>query len=352
MLQILTPNGWSDFDGVKKTKDRDVVHIDGLTCTPEHLLKDDRGVFVEARYHDKYIKESSHKADVYDVMNVDKGHQYYTNGVVSHNCVFKGSSNSLLTGETLEQCIAHEVIDKHGDIEIFEHPKEGAEYLITVDTSRGVGQDYSAFVVFDVSDMPYKVVAKYKNNRISPMVYPTIVYNAAIHYNEAQVLVEINDIGGQVSDILFHDLEYENLIQVSMEKNRQVMGMGTNPRLGVRTTVAVKSVGCANVKTMIEKGVLELRDDNIINEFGTFIPKGKSYEADAGCHDDLVMCCVMFAWATTQQYFIDMTDRDARKRVMEEAESRAYDDLAPFGMIESEMGTFDSETALFDEHVF
>lgn len=269
-----------------------------------------------------------------------------------HDCVFRGSSNSLLSGHTLERLISHEVVDKHGDIEIFEQPKEGHEYLITVDTSRGVGSDYSAFVVFDISDMPYRVVAKYKNNRISPMIYPTIVYNAATHYNEAQVLIEINDIGGQVADILFHDLEYEEIVQVSMEKNRQVMGMGGNPRLGVRTTTAVKSVGCANVKTMIEKGVLELIDHDIIDEFGTFVPKGKSYEADVDCHDDLAMCCVIFAWATTQQYFVDLTDRDARARVMQEAEERAYDEIAPFGMIDSEMGMYDSEVALFEDSMF
>jgi phage terminase large subunit-like protein len=250
-----------------------------------------------------------------------------------HGIIFRGSQNSLLSADTLAQLVINKPIDTFGDLKVYAHPINGHEYFVTVDTSRGVGGDFSAFVVFDVTQVPYKVVATYKNNTISPMIYPQVIKTVADKYNGAYVLVEINDIGEQVANILYYEFEYENLLMCYSEKSLQTIGFKNDARIGVRTTTQVKSIGCSSVKTMIETGRLELSDEEMIDEFGTFVPKGKSYEADSGAHDDLVMCCVLFAWATVQQYFIDLTDKDVRKNVRGILEEDLMESLLPFGII-------------------
>jgi len=199
-----------------------------------------------------------------------------------------------------------------------------------------VGGDYHAFSVIDLSLKPYEVVATYRNNHLDPLVYPTLIYNVATHYNMASVLIEINDIGEQVANNLYYDLEYENLLMVTREKNRQVLGFGGNPRVGVRTDKAVKAIGCSNIKTMIEKEQIILNDADMINEFGTFVPKGGSYEADKGAHDDMVMTLVLFAWASMQTYFIDLTNRDLRVALLQQMEDRSMEEVSPFGFIDND----------------
>jgi len=263
------------------------------------------------------------------------------------NVLFRGSSNSLISGNVLEKLIERSPVEVRDDLKIYEHPilpddeQAGHIYAMTVDVSRGLSQDFSAFIVFDVTQLPYKVVATYRNNKISPVLYPTIINSTAQHYNNAMVLVEINDIGEQVASILYNEYEYEELLMTKSDKSRQIIWYGNDCKLGVRTTTAVKSVGCSNIKTLVENEKIELNDKTVIDEFGTFVPKGKSYEADSGANDDFAMCCVLFAWATTQQYFKDMTDINTRVELLKDKENN--EQLTPFGFIERDFDPTDGQ---------
>lgn len=257
-----------------------------------------------------------------------------------HGLIFRGSQNSLLSSDTLARLVVKRPVATYGHLTVYKEPIKanekgaGHEYFITVDTSRGLGKDYSAFIVFDITTKPYEVVAVYRNNRISPMLYPQVIRSIADKYNEAYVLVEINDIGEQVANILYYDFEYENLLKCYTDKSYQTIGFIKEPKVGVRTTVQVKSIGCSNVKTMIETDNLILNDSQTIEEFGTFVPKGRSYEADQGANDDLAMCCVLFAWASVQDYFIDLVNRDVKKDVNDGMYDDIMNELLPFGIID------------------
>lgn len=251
------------------------------------------------------------------------------------NCLFRGSTNSLIAGNVLAQIpeLTPEIVKN--DVKIYFEPDKERIYAMMVDVSRGLGQDFSAFVVFDVTEVPYKVVATYRNNKISPLLYPTIIYSTAKYYHDAMILVELNDIGEQVSSILFDEYEYEELLMTKTDKNRQIMWFGSDCKKGVKTSTAVKAVGCSNIKSLIENNKIELNDKTIIDEFGTFVPKGKSYEADSGANDDLAMCCVLFGWATTQQYFKDITNINTREELLKKRKDE--DDLMPFGFVENDI---------------
>ena len=190
---------------------------------------------------------------------------------------------------------------------------------------------------FDITNFPYKVVAKYRNNEIKPMLFPNIIHNVAKGYNNAFLLVEVNDIGDQVASIIQYDLEYENLLMASMRgRAGQVVGQGFSGKktqLGVRMTSAVKKLGCSNLKAMMEDDKLLTCDYEIISELTTFAQKHNSFEAEEGCNDDLAMCLVIFAWLVAQDYFKEMTDNDIRKRMYEEQKNQIEQDMAPFGFI-------------------
>jgi hypothetical protein len=200
-----------------------------------------------------------------------------------------------------------------------------------------LGNDYSAFIVFDITEFPYKCVAKYRNNEIKPMLFPNIIEETAKGFNNAWVLVEVNDIGEQVANILHYDLEYDNMLMASMRgRNGQVVGhgfSGKKSQMGVRTTAQVKKLGCSNLKTLIEDFKLLTLDYEIISELTTFAQKHNSFEAEEGCNDDLAMCLVIFAWLVAQDYFKEMTDNDIRKRIYEEQKNQIEQDMAPFGFI-------------------
>ena len=209
-------------------------------------------------------------------------------------------------------------------------------FVVVVDTSRGQGLDYSAFSVIDVSQMPYRQVAKYRNNEISPMLYPNAIYTIAKKYNEAFVLIEINDIGAQVADILYYDIEYENIMMTSMKgRAGQQIGGGfaKDSCLGIKTTKQVKRIGCATLKDMIEHDKLIVEDFDTISELTTFSSRNNSYEAEEGTHDDLVMTLVLFSWLVQQRYFKDLTNMDIREKLFSEQMKMLEDDLTPFGFI-------------------
>ncbi len=220
---------------------------------------------------------------------------------------------------------------------VYEEPQKDRDYIVTVDTARGIDHDYSAFVIFDISEFPYKTVARYKNNEIKPMLFPNIILDMAKAYNQAYVLVEVNDIGEQVATILQYDLEYENMLMCSMRgRAGQQVGTGFSGKktqMGVRMTAAVKKTGCSNLKALVEEDKLVTSDYDIIAELTTFIQKKQSWEAEDGCHDDLAMCLVIFAWLVAQDYFREMTDNDVRKRIYEDQKDQIEQDMAPFGFI-------------------
>ncbi len=248
---------------------------------------------------------------------------------------FLGSANTLISPNILKILAFIDPKSKHydGSLSIYEEPEDGRNYFLVADVSRGVGIDSSAFLVYDVTEMPYKVVAAYKNNLIEPILYPEIIYQVARSYREAFVMIEINDNGQQIADILHQDLEYENIVYTTVKgRAGQVLGAGfaPNTQRGVRTTKQVKRLGCVNMKTMIEKQQIILNDFHVINELSTFIHKGNSYEAESGAHDDLVMCIVLLSWATTQTFFKELTDTDFRAKILAEREKMWEDEVLPF----------------------
>ena len=258
---------------------------------------------------------------------------------VEFECEFLGSINTLIAPSILRNMVYDSPITKNAGLDIYEKPEKDHNYIITVDVARGLGNDYSAFIVFDVTQFPYKVVAKYRNNEIKPMLFPNVILDVAKGYNNSYILVEVNDIGDQVASILQYDLEYENILMASMRgRNGQIVGQGFSGKktqLGVRTTAAVKKLGCSNLKTLIEDHKLTTCDYEIISELTTFAQKHNSFEAEEGCNDDLAMCLVIFAWLVQQDYFKEMTDNDIRKRIYEEQKNQIEQDMAPFGFIET-----------------
>ena len=256
---------------------------------------------------------------------------------VEFECEFLGSVNTLIAPSKLRNLIYDAPITKNAGLDIYEDSVKDHNYMITVDVARGLGNDYSAFIVFDITEFPYKVVAKYRNNEIKPMLFPNIIHSVAKGYNNAFLLIEVNDIGDQVASILQYDLEYDNLLMASMRgRNGQVVGQGFSGKksqLGVRMTAAVKKLGCSNLKTLIEDDKLLTCDYEIISELTTFAQKHNSFEAEEGCNDDLAMCLVIFAWLVAQDYFKEMTDNDIRKRIYEEQKNQIEQDMAPFGFI-------------------
>ena len=254
-----------------------------------------------------------------------------------YNCEFLGSSNTLIDASKLGTIPYADPISKKGSVDKFEEVIPGHTYLVSVDTSRGSGIDYSAFIVFDITSVPYKVVAKYRDNEIESLVYPTIVYNVGRHYNYAYVLVEVNDIGQQVADILLHDLEYENVLS-TRSKGRAGQGIGGGAGikygLGVRTTTQVKRIGCANFKSLVENDKIIINDYDLLYEMFRFIEHNNKYEAEEGEHDDLVMCCVLFSWLVHQEYFKELCDNDARLEVLSSNQKLIEENLIPFGFID------------------
>ncbi len=258
---------------------------------------------------------------------------------VEFECEFLGSVDTLINPTVLRNLVYEDPIKKNKGLDVYENPIPERNYIVTVDVARGVSHDYSAFIVYDITDFPYKVVAKYKNNTIKPMLFPNIIKDIAVAYNQAYVLTEVNDLGDQVASILYFDLEYENILMCAMRgRAGQIVGSGFSGKksqLGVRMTAAVKKLGCSNLKTLVEDHKLITKDYDIISELTTFIQKGRSFEAEEGCNDDLAMCLVIFAWLVAQDYFKEMTNNDVRKRIYEEQKNQIEQDMAPFGFIQT-----------------
>ena len=256
---------------------------------------------------------------------------------VEFECEFLGSVDTLISSAKLKSLVYDEPIKSNRGLDIYFEPIKNHDYVITVDVARGVGIDYSAFVITDITSFPLKVIGKYKNNEIKPMLFPNIIVDLAKAYNNAFILCEVNDIGDQVASIIQYDLEYDNLLLCSMRgRAGQIVGQGFSGKktqLGVKMSKTVKKVGCSNLKTLIEDEKIIFNDYDIISELTTFIQKHNSFEAEEGCNDDLAMCLVIYAWLVQQEYFKELTDQDVRKRIYEDQRDQIEQDMSPFGFI-------------------
>jgi len=264
-----------------------------------------------------------------------------------YNCEFLGSSGTLISGWKLKELISQNPILQKDGLTQFFAPEKDHVYMMVCDVSRGKGLDYSAFQLMDVSKMPYQQAAVYRNNAITPVDYADIIHRTAKAYNNASVLVEVNDIGEQVSHSLNYDFGYENVLfteNAGRSGKRITTGFGGGSvDKGIRTTKIVKSVGCSILKLLIEQNQMIVNDVNTISELGTFSKKGTSYEAEPGKHDDLVMCLVLFAWLSDQQYFKDYTNINTLMSLRDKTEEDMEQDLAPFGFVDSGRDDFFEE---------
>ncbi len=261
---------------------------------------------------------------------------------IEFECEFLGSVDTLIAPSKLRALTYENPIQRNAGLDIHETAIKDHEYVITVDVARGVSEDYSAFVVFDITSFPHKIVAKYRNNEIKPMLFPNVIYEVAKNYNGAFILCEVNDVGDQVAALLHYDLEYDNVLMCSMRgRAGQVVGQGFSGKktqMGVKMSKTVKKVGSLNLKTLIEADKVLFQDYEIISELTTFISKSNSFEAEEGCNDDLAMCLVIYAWLVCQDYFKEMTDTDVRKKLYEDQKNQIEQDMAPFGFINDGLG--------------
>jgi len=255
-------------------------------------------------------------------------------------CEFLGSMHTLVHPEKIK-CMVYRTPEYYNaeGLRVYQRPIPEHKYVTVVDTARGQGLDYHAFTVVDVTSIPYRVVATFRNNELPPMLYPNAIYPICRQYNNAYVLVEVNDIGGQVADILHDDLEYDNVIYVSTQGRKgQVVNGGFGGKggamKGVKTSTAVKRIGCSILKNLIEDTKLVVEDFNVIDEFCSFVAKGDSFEAEENHHDDLVMTLVLFGWLTTQAYFKSITGSDIRKDLYEEQMKNLEEEMTPFGFVD------------------
>ena len=263
------------------------------------------------------------------------------------NCEFLGSSGTLISGWKLKELVHQSpMVQKEGLIQYKQAFKDHV-YMMVCDVSRGKGLDYSAFQLLDVTKMPYEQVCTFRNNALTPMDYADVIFRTAKAYNRASVLVEINDIGEQVSHSLHYDFGYENVLfteNAGRSGKRISSGFaGKGADKGIRTTKIVKSIGCSILKLLVEQNQLIVNDYQTINELSTFSKKGNSYEAESGKHDDLVMCLVLFSWITEQQYFKDYTDINTLMSLREKTEEEMEQDMSPFGFV------FDGREQYIDE---
>jgi hypothetical protein len=289
--------------------------------------------YVEVMWYDVPGRDEQWKDETLEALDFDmeKFNQEYC-------CQFLGSSGTLISGAKLKELAPSRPIAESEHITQYEIVQPDRSYVMIVDVSRGKGLDYSAFNVIDTTEMPYKQVCVYRDNTVSPVDFASVIYRIGLMYNEAAVLVEINDIGEQVSDVLLMDYGYENLLftENAGRAGKQVSNFGgKRSDHGIRTTRSVKSKGCSILKLLIEQNQLIVQDYTTIQELSRFSKKGNSYEAESGSNDDLVMTLVLFAWLSDQRFFRELTDINTLAALKEKTEQQLDDELLPFGFIDT-----------------
>jgi hypothetical protein len=271
---------------------------------------------------------------MYDALEVSNKSQYFTGGILSHNCNFLGSSGTLIEGSKLKNLVSRNPVGETQFMKVYEKPIKDHVYACVVDVSRGKGLDYSAFHILDVTSMPYKQVCVYRDNTITPIDYAEIIHRSIKQYNNAYTLVEVNDIGEQVAEVLYYEFEVETVLfteSAGRSGKRISAGFSKGADKGIRTTKSVKAIGCNMLKMLIEQDQLIINDFQTINELSTFSRKGISYEAESGCNDDLVMGLVLFAWMTDQLFFREITDINTLDKLRARNEEELMESLLPIG---------------------
>ena len=340
-MKILTPSGFQSFDGVSLFDHDKSLRIkfdeSDIDCALQHKFVTDesREVYAEnLKIGDiiggkcvRAIDIISGQINLYSPINVRNGSVYYHDDFIPSTQTFFGTGDTLINAETLMQFRSTEPIRRLENycLNIYKETVKGHDYIMTVDVSKGRGQDYSTFNVIDISVSPFEQVAVYRNNVMSPILFPNIIYKYAKIYNEAYVVIESNDQGGVVCNGLYHDLEYENMhVESAIKANA----------LGVEMTRKVKRLGCSAIKDVLENHKLKIVDEDTILEISTFEARGHSYEASNGNHDDLMMNLVMFGFFVSTQYFNDMTNIDLKKMLFDQRMQEIDNDLVPFGFID------------------
>lgn len=425
-MKVLTSNGFQKFEGIKSSKSNSVItcYFQGtkISCTENHIFFTQRGEVLAkdletgdmCNGHEFLYSCQSSDEMVYDLINVGNGHEYLTNDLSSHNCVymdemafiprrmqqkfftavyptitsgkttkliitstpnglelfykiwtdsingkneferveinwwdtpgrdqewydqqirnlgerqvrqefhtdFLGSNHTLIEGGVLSTLKYIDPVFESHDTRIYEYPQKDKQYFAIVDSSGGVGGDYSTIMVLDISKSPYSVVCTYRNNEISSLVLPEIVNRIASQYNNAWVLVETNNMGQETVNLLHNEYEYENIVSTAKSKRSKELeaNEGNNLQLGVFTDKRVKRIGCATLKALVENNQILLNDENIIKELSNFTKKGTSYQAEEGEHDDLVMNLVLFSWFTKQEFFKDLSNTNVWQMMQE-----------------------------------
>ena len=329
ILLTSTPNGLNHFyktvDGARKQKN-------GYQ-------------FVQVMWHEVPGRGEEWKQETLASMDFDteKFAQEY-------ECEFLGSSGTLISGSKLKQLVYQEPLREVSNIRLYEEVVEGHSYVCVVDVSRGKGIDYSAFHIIDVTAMPYRQVCTFKDNWITPVDYSMIINQVAKMYNQANILVEVNDIGEQVATTIMEEYEYENMLMTENSGRggkrliSGVAGFTSRADRGVRTTKSVKSIGCSMLKLLVEQNQLIINDFHTIGELSTFSKKGTSYEAEPGHHDDLAMGLVLFAWLSNQKYFKELTDINTISNLRDMNEDQIMSELTPFGIIDDGRAEYIEDT--------
>ena len=348
---IKTPTGYENFKGVQKKIVNDMYTLTFLDntyikCSGKHLFLTDLGL---QKTKDVKIGRSltgkiltsidieNGVFEVFDPVGVEKHSTYFSNDVISHNTEFIGSSATLISGAKLRSLAFHNPLSSADGFDIYEEPIKDHLYISTVDCAEGVNLDYSTINVLDVTQTPYKQVAKYRNNKLPLLFFPTVIYSVSKKYNEAFALIETNNVGQQVVDILHYDLEYENIYKLEHHhiKGQTISGgFKRSSSFGIRTTKTVKKIGCANLKTLIENNKLIINDFDTIAEMNTFVRVRDSFSAEEGNNDDLVMGLVIFSWLVAQSYFKDSTNIDIRKLMLSENNMLDDESLTPVGIFD------------------
>lgn len=338
-LEILTPTGFQKFDGVKRYWHNEYLKISFDDATQVECALDHRFMINESEIfaHDLFIGQNIGKiisnieiikdgAYFYDPINVANGEVYTHDDVFTSHNTFYGTGDTLIDPATL---MGLRAIDPqhitNEDVKVYKEPVEGHQYVMTVDVGKGRGKDYSTFTIIDISTDVWEQVATYRNNKISPILFPNVIEKIAKVFNNAIVVVENNDSGELVCYGLYYELEYENLYVESAVKSN---------RLGVTMTRKSKRIGGSGMKDLIEGHKIILHDKETIKELATFVHRGTSYEASSGNHDDMVMNLVLFSYFSHTSFFADMSDINLRKLLFDENMREIDEDVLPFGFID------------------
>jgi hypothetical protein len=334
MIKVLTPSGWSDFVGVrKKTVAESFLVGDSpiglIQCTKEHLFKfGDEFVTADKAGFPIFEHIKDEPLEVYDLVEVAKGNEYFTDTLVSHNCNFHGGIGSLISSSKLAALTFQNPIQEMNDgkYRVFEPIDKKGQYVFSIDVSEGIGGDYSVITIINVSKKPFTQAAVFRSNTTSPYVLAEIVYKLYDSYNRPILLVENNSVGKIVADSLFYEYEIETMISTKMKNNEEQITEGrTSP--GIKQTKKTKTIGCTSLKSLIETDILIINDFNTVRELSTFVRKPNgAYSADNGQTDDIAMTLVLFAWAVRQDYFEEITNltnlkESLRKEYLDKQES-------------------------------